>query len=259
MRRGPVGTDAVNRRLQAILNPLPPSAAAPRGGARGLLRPGDRVMQQQNNYDREVVNGDWGTVVSVDDSGGAVVSFVTESPVAPRESPTSTPQVAPAHGNTPWRLVEYSAAEARKQLALSYAVSVHKAQGNEWPVVVLMLHMSHYIMLTRGLIYTALCRAQELSIVVGSNKVSGPRVQPPSAAFTCLMGVVPCPLLTFPSFWVTTGTGDWCARGPRSAPLHLPDAAHTRGMCESERARWGLTSTACCTCGCRGCPQHDFR
>ena len=65
----------------------------------------------------------------------------------------------------------YTPTEARRQLQLAYAVTVHKAQGNEWPAVVVVAHVSHYIMLTRGLLYTALSRAQNLCVVMSTKKV----------------------------------------------------------------------------------------
>ena len=68
-------------------------------------------------------------------------------------------------------VVKYSKSEARRQLRLAYATTVHKAQGNEWPVVVVVAHQSHYVMLTRGLLYTALSRAQNLCVVVATQKV----------------------------------------------------------------------------------------
>lgn len=71
-------------------------------------------------------------------------------------------------------VVTYTPTEARRQLQLAYAVTVHKAQGNEWPAVVVVAHVSHYIMLTRGLLYTALSRAQHLCVVLSTKKVWDP-------------------------------------------------------------------------------------
>ncbi len=133
MRRGPLGTDALNATLQAALVPAPPSH-------RGHLRPGDKVMQIVNDYEREVWNGDVGWVRRVVD-GVTYVDFDV--------------------GERSYREDELEG------LSLAYAVTVHKSQGSELPAIVLVLHTSHRVMLSRPLLYTAITRARRLVVIVG--------------------------------------------------------------------------------------------
>jgi exodeoxyribonuclease V alpha subunit len=135
MRRGPLGTEALNLLLQDALNPKP--AAQPEGMK---YRPGDKVMQLKNDYDREVWNGDLGEVQRVD----AGIVFVEMGE----------------------RAVSYEP-EAQSALTLSYASTVHKVQGSEFPAVVIVLHSSHFMMLSRPLLYTALTRAKRLAVILG--------------------------------------------------------------------------------------------
>lgn len=141
MYRGTVGVDNLNTELQNRLNP----------GRRGLklgnreIRIGDKVMQIKNNYEKEVFNGDIGTVAEVD------------------------PQSFRVRVNYEERLVAYEKEELN-ELTLAYAISVHKSQGSEYQAVVLPLLTQHYIMLQRNLFYTALSRARRLSVIIGSFK-----------------------------------------------------------------------------------------
>ena len=140
MRRGLLGTENLNRELQALLNPSGAIA-----GRSGPFRIGDRVMQVRNNYDLDVFNGDVGRIHSFDrDKGRWQVDFDR-------------------------RRVEYEGADL-EQLTLAYAATVHKAQGSEYPCVVLPLHTQHYMMLQRNLLYTAVTRASRLMILVGDPK-----------------------------------------------------------------------------------------
>ncbi|HEV8547847.1 MAG TPA: ATP-dependent RecD-like DNA helicase, partial [Polyangiaceae bacterium] len=126
MHRGPVGTLAINERLQRALNAG--GQIVPQGG--GRLRVGDRVMQTRNDHQREVYNGDLGVVSALDDETGTVlVSF-------------------------DGREVEYESADL-EALVLAYATSIHKSQGSEYPAVVVPLLTSHFVMLSRNLLYTA--------------------------------------------------------------------------------------------------------
>ena len=138
MHRGRAGVARLNAALQAALNPAPAGAAEPE---RAALRPGDRVMQLRNDYDREVFNGDIGHVVEVA-AGGDELTVEFDG-----------------------RLVGYDRA-SRNDLTLAYAISVHKSQGNEYPAVVTLLLPEHYIMLQRNLLYTALTRARRLAVLV---------------------------------------------------------------------------------------------
>jgi len=147
MYRGPAGVSALNTRLQASLNPA--SATKPEKLLFGqLLRAGDKVMQVLNNYDKEVFNGDIGSLYTIEASDQSLlVDFEG-------------------------RAVRYDWSEA-DQLVLAYAVSVHKAQGAEFPAVVLPLVTSHYLMLQRNLLYTAVTRARRLCVLVGSRRAIG--------------------------------------------------------------------------------------
>jgi exodeoxyribonuclease V alpha subunit len=144
MYRGPAGVDTLNSRLQAVLNP--PTPNKPEKSLFGqVFRLGDKVMQIQNNYDKEVFNGDIGVFTRID--------LVDQS----------------LEVNFEDRRVTYDWSEA-DQLVLAYAVSVHKAQGSEFPVVVLPLLTAHYVMLQRNLLYTAITRAKKLCVLVGNRR-----------------------------------------------------------------------------------------
>lgn len=144
MYRGAAGVIALNARLQAVLNP--PTAHKPEKKLYGqLLRPGDKLMQVRNNYDKDVFNGDIGRLQALDlDEQTLTVDF-------------------------DGRPVIYDWSEA-DQLTLAYAVSVHKAQGSEFPAVVIPMTTQHYLMLQRNLLYTAVTRAKRLCVLVGSRK-----------------------------------------------------------------------------------------
>lgn len=135
MRRGALGTEQLNPVLQAL---LVPEAAATRGSRR--FRPGDKIMQTSNDYEREVWNGDVGWVRRVQD-GVTYVDFDGRE--------------------TSFRDDELDG------LVLAYAATVHKSQGSEFPAVVLVLHGSHHMMLSRALLYTAVTRARRLAVIVG--------------------------------------------------------------------------------------------
>ncbi|MBU7587432.1 MAG: AAA family ATPase [Nostoc sp. TH1S01] len=144
MSRGLVGTRNLNMVLQQLINPPSPhKAEIERSGM--TLRVGDRVIQQMNDYDREVFNGDLGTILSID---------------------TEEQEVTVEYGG---RAVVYDYADLN-EITLAFAVSIHKSQGSEYPVVILPLYMQHYMMLSRNLFYTGLTRARKLAIVIGSKK-----------------------------------------------------------------------------------------
>jgi len=147
MYRGPVGVNALNARLQASLNPA--AVSKPEKLLFGqLLRAGDKVMQVVNNYEKEVFNGDIGSLYTIEaNDQSLLIDFEG-------------------------RAVRYDWSEA-DQLVLAYAVSVHKAQGAEFPAVVLPLVTSHYLMLQRNLLYTAVTRARQLCVLVGSWRAIG--------------------------------------------------------------------------------------
>jgi exodeoxyribonuclease V alpha subunit len=139
MHRGPAGSLALNADLQAALNPGGPSISR---GERSY-RAGDKVMQLRNDYDREVFNGDIGFVRSIDqEENSLIVRFDDERDVA------------------------YDA-PALDELVLAYASSIHKSQGSEYPAVVLPLLTTHWVMLSRNLLYTGVTRGKRLVVVVG--------------------------------------------------------------------------------------------
>ncbi len=141
MHRGLLGTINLNREIQNLLNPQ--GETLERGST--TLRMGDKVMQLRNNYDKGVFNGDLGRIVGADKEEGSIkVNFFD-------------------------KLVEYEADEM-DEISLAYATSVHKSQGSEYPAVVIPLHTSHYLMLHRSILYTAVTRGKKLVVLVGSKK-----------------------------------------------------------------------------------------
>jgi exodeoxyribonuclease V alpha subunit len=139
MNRGPLGTHNLNRELQSLLNP---SGREIRANDR-TFREGDRVIQLRNNYDKGVFNGSIGRILAID-SEKARISVAFEETHA-----------------------EYELAEL-DELALAYAISVHKSQGSQYPAVVMPIHSSHYVMLRRNLLYTAITRAERVCVLVGT-------------------------------------------------------------------------------------------
>ena len=144
MHRGAVGVGNLNLRLQAALNPASPKKAERRLAGRGF-RVGDRVIQHRNNYALDVYNGDIGRIEGID----------------------AVNQVL--HVRIDDRLVRYDWSDA-DELGLAYAISVHKAQGSEYPVVVVPVMTTHYMLLQRPLLYTAVTRARKLVVLVGTRR-----------------------------------------------------------------------------------------
>lgn len=141
MQRGVVGASNLNISLQAALNPS--QLALNRGGYSFKLN--DRVMQLRNNYDKEVFNGDLGYVSQVN-------------------MEDRTLQV-----DFDGKLVEYEVSEL-DELTLAYATTIHKSQGSEYPIVVMPVLMTHYVMLQRNLIYTGITRAKKICVLLGTKK-----------------------------------------------------------------------------------------
>jgi exodeoxyribonuclease V alpha subunit len=145
MHRGEAGTQALNQALQAKLNP---------DGQRfddsdGALRVGDKVIQTKNDLERHVVNGDMGEVIRIDPAQKKVsVAFEDAGGL---------------------RQVDYER-EQLKELRLAYAASVHKSQGSEYPAVIVVLLKSHFVMLSRNLLYTAVTRAKKLCVLVTDDR-----------------------------------------------------------------------------------------
>lgn len=158
MHRGEVGTEELNRALQAVLNPaaqkatgssVPPSD----GGVEKSAAPqkigffvGDKVMQVRNNYELDVWNGDIGVIVGRDEEEDLLLVRFEDD-----------------------RQVAYDS-EARDDLELAYAVSVHKSQGSEYKAVVVPLHIQHFPLLRRNLVYTAVTRGKKLVVLVAGRR-----------------------------------------------------------------------------------------
>jgi exodeoxyribonuclease V alpha subunit len=145
MYRGPVGVSALNLALQERLNPNPNGRTMERRLAGNLFRSGDKVIQTRNNYDKDVFNGDIGRVYGFDMTNQIMIVDVDG------------------------RQVKYDFAEA-DELTHAYCISVHRAQGSEYPCVVLPVMTQHYMMLQRNLLYTAVTRARQVVVLVGSRK-----------------------------------------------------------------------------------------
>ena len=142
MNRGITGARGINEALQAVLNP-PGEYSVDKFGNRFSV--GDKVMQIENNYDREVFNGDIGFVTGLDPAEEALaVAF-------------------------DGRVVSYPFGEL-DELVLCYATTIHKSQGSEYPVVVIPISTQHYMMLKRNLIYTGITRGKRLVVLVGQKR-----------------------------------------------------------------------------------------
>ncbi len=141
MNKGALGTIELNLRLREALNPR--GLAFTAGGRE--FRLGDKVMQLKNNYEKMVFNGDMGTVLSVD-----------------REAKTAKIEFDEVHE---YEFLEFD------QISLAYATTIHKSQGNEYPVVVMLLDHSHSIMLQRNLFYTGVTRARERVFILSQLSV----------------------------------------------------------------------------------------
>ncbi|MFO0968925.1 MAG: ATP-dependent RecD-like DNA helicase [Gemmataceae bacterium] len=144
MNRTELGVLNLNQKLQAALNP--PDEETPEVQRFGVtFRVGDKVLQTVNNYDKQVFNGDVGRVKKIDpDDQELTVDFDGQ-------------------------LVPYDFEEL-DELSLAYALTIHKSQGSEYPVVVMPLHTQHFVMLQRNLIYTGVTRGKKLVVVIGSRK-----------------------------------------------------------------------------------------
>lgn len=141
MNRGALGSQRLNSALQEVLNPR--GASIERTGY--VFREGDKVMQIRNNYDKEVFNGDWGRIRKIDSDAQEVRVAIDGREV----------------------LYDFSELD---ELVLAYSITVHKAQGSEYPAVIVPLLTQHYVMLQRNLLYTAITRARKLVVIVGSKK-----------------------------------------------------------------------------------------
>jgi exodeoxyribonuclease V alpha subunit len=142
MHKGVAGVANLNAQLQAALNPSTPSSGRPLRSVAGEFRPGDKVIQLRNNYDKNLFNGDIGCVVGLDAEAGTL------------EADFDGDRHAFERGDL-------------GDLALAYAISIHKSQGSEYPVVVVPLLKAHFMMLQRNLLYTAITRGRKKVFLVG--------------------------------------------------------------------------------------------
>jgi len=144
MQKGELGARNLNQVMQALLNPN--GNQIERFGI--IFREGDRVMQTENDYDKEVFNGDLGRIVTIDEVQGEMVVKIDD------------------------RRVKYEFREL-DELVHAYAVTIHKSQGSEYPCVIIPMHTQHYVLLQRSLLYTAVTRAKKFAVLVGTKKAMG--------------------------------------------------------------------------------------
>lgn len=160
MKRGDVGTNSLNKHLQAALNPKSQDKEEKKMGNE-IFRTGDKIMQIKNNYNIEwrsiknglevdkgegVFNGDFGYISDIDNEAGSMIVLFDDE-----------------------REVEYSFNQL-DELQLAYATTVHKSQGSEFPIIIMPIHWGPPMLLTRNLIYTAITRARQLVVLVGESK-----------------------------------------------------------------------------------------
>jgi exodeoxyribonuclease V alpha subunit len=158
MNRSQLGAEALNLRLQEVLNPHQSGPQVERFGWK--FRVGDKVLQTQNNYDKEVFNGDVGRIIHIDE--------------------TERELTVDYDG----KRVIYDFGEL-DEISLAYAMTIHKAQGSEYLAVVIPLHTQHFMMLQRNLLYTGVTRGRKLVVVVGSRKALEMAVQRQDTSRRC--------------------------------------------------------------------------
>lgn len=151
MKKGPIGIDRLNQELQRALNP--PERKEPFQTGMGYsFFEGDKVMQLRNDYKNEVFNGDVGLIQQIDHAEGKLMV------------------------NFDGHLVEYES-DTLMNLTLAYAATVHKFQGSQCPAIIIVLHNSHFMLLYRNMLYTAITRAEKLVVVVGCRRAIALAVQ----------------------------------------------------------------------------------
>ncbi len=148
MRRTITGVENINLKLQAALNPPQADKDELQFGV-NIFRVGDKVMQVKNDYQKLIFNGDIGRIKEIDSEERSLCVAYQD-----------------VDGE---RLINYES-EDLDQLMLSYAISVHKSQGNEYPVVIMPVTTQHFLMLQRNLLYTAVTRAKKMVVIIGTKK-----------------------------------------------------------------------------------------
>ena len=142
MTKGGLGSQALNIRLQKLLNPNKDVKVERFGQS---FSPGDKVIQTVNNYDKNIFNGDIGIISRIDpEEGVCVIEFDGVD-------------------------ISYELSEL-DEIKLAYAITIHKSQGSEYPVVIIPMVMQHFTLLQRNLIYTAITRGKSLVILIGQKK-----------------------------------------------------------------------------------------
>ncbi|MEO6992699.1 MAG: ATP-dependent RecD-like DNA helicase [Lacunisphaera sp.] len=156
MHKGVAGVGNLNAQLQAAMNPTQKGLRA----VSGEYRPGDKLIQLRNNYDKNLFNGDIGKVVSVDLTKGTLIAdFDGDQHLFER--------------------AEFN------NVALAYAISIHKSQGSEYPIVIVPLLKAHFMMLQRNLIYTAITRGRKKVFIVGEPAAYGMAVRNAESKLRC--------------------------------------------------------------------------
>jgi exodeoxyribonuclease V alpha subunit len=156
MHKGTAGVANLNLALQAALNPQHQSLKT----ISGEYRPGDKLIQLRNNYDKDLFNGDIGAVLAIDGVKGTLTA-------------------------------EFDGAQHTFErnefgdLGLAYAISIHKSQGSEYPIVIVPLLKAHFVMLQRNLIYTAITRGRKKVFIVGEPAAYGMAVRNAEAKLRC--------------------------------------------------------------------------
>jgi len=144
MYKTPIGVGELNNKLQNMLNPSSPSKHEAKIGFK-IFRVGDRVMQLKNDYEKDVFNGDQGKIRSINIEDNKM--FI----------------------NFNGTLVEYDFSDT-DQLSLAYACTIHKSQGSEYPIALIPVTTSHFVMLQRNLLYTGVTRAKQMCVLAGETK-----------------------------------------------------------------------------------------
>jgi exodeoxyribonuclease V alpha subunit len=158
MKRTTLGVQNLNLVLQEVLNPKLSNKEVARFG--WTFRVGDKVLQTRNNYQKDVYNGDIGRVADID--------LVNQELTADYDG----------------RVVVYEFNEL-DEVALAFSTSIHKAQGSEYPAVIIPVHTQHYVMLQRNLLYTGITRGKRLVVLVGSRRALARAVQQQDTARRC--------------------------------------------------------------------------
>jgi exodeoxyribonuclease V alpha subunit len=154
MYRGPAGSAALNERLQQALNPAAPGQPERRFAGR-TYRPGDKVMQVRNDYEKGVFNGSVGTITTISPEASELFVLMDDD-----------------------QEVRYGFDDL-DELTHAYALTVHRSQGSEYPCVVVPLTQTAWLMLQRNLLYTAVTRARQLVVLVGSRRALAKAIRTP--------------------------------------------------------------------------------